>query len=445
MRAENLLRIYADIRLGKVLLIGVISGLPWVLHGAVMTLWLKDAGLSRSAIGLFGYIATVYALNFLWAPLVDAVKIPWLTRRLGKRRAWIVMMQAVILAGAVAMYCCSLSAGLWMVAVVGLIIATASATQDIAIDAMRIELMHKSEQAMVAAAAGIAAAGWYTGYNVGGAIALYAAGWLKQLGVANPWETVYLLMAAVIVLTSAVLLLAKEAGQTAPEPPPAEVSLHRFAAWLKASFWRPFADFFRHNGMRTALLLLGFIVLFKVGEAFLGRMSLLFYREIGFSEADIATYSKLIGWGTIAVFSVLGSIFSIRYGLLRGLFICGVAMAATNLMFAWLANAGPHTGLFAAAVIVDQFTTAISTVAFVAFISQLCNRAYTATQYALLASVGNFSRTTLSAHSGQVVDALGGAWDVFFILTAVMVAPSLVLLWVVGKRLGAYFGARNKL
>ncbi len=457
----SVLKAYADSRLAKVLLIGIISGLPWVLHGAMITLWLKDAGFTRSAIGLFGYIATVYALNFLWAPLVDALRIPWLGDALGRRRSWILMLQAVILLSAVGLYFYSLPVNPWVIATFGLIIAAASATQDVAIDAMRIELMQKNESAMIAAGAAIATAGWYTGYNAGGAIALYAADWLKQAGVENPWGMTYLLMAVVIVATNIALLFAKEpaseraavltgikagnaSGPVLGHAPGHVLGnalgnvLSNAGAWIRASFWLPLSEFFRRNGMQTALLLLGFIVLFKVGEAFLGRMSLLFYREVGFSEADIATYSKLLGWGTIVVFSILGSLFSIRYGLLKGLIICGIAMAATNLMFAWLARVGPDISLFAAAVVSDQFTSAISTVAFVAFISQLCDRAYTATQYALLASIGNLSRTTLSAHSGQVVDALGGAWDIFFVLTAVMAVPGLLLLWASRKRLSPY-------
>ena len=183
--------------------------------------------------------------------------------------------------------------------------------------------------------------------------------------------------------------------------------------------------------------------MFKIGEAFLGRMSLLFYSEVGFDEVQIATYSKLVGWGSIIVFSIIGSIFSVRFGLFKGLIICGIAMAATNLLFALLAAVGPDTKLFAVAVVGDQFTTAISTVAFVAFISQLCGRVYTATQYALLASLGNLSRTTLSAHSGQLVDFLDGDWMQFFILTTAMVIPSLLLLYLARHKLAPHLQIKS--
>ena len=448
------LKVYADARLAKILLIGIISGFPWVLISSLASLWLRDEGYSLSSIGLFGYAFAFYALNFLWAPLLDAVRVPVLTRVLGHRRAWIVLMQVLILGATTAMYFLSPAVGLWHVAIAVVVIAAASATQDVAIDALRIELVRKDETALVAAAAAMATAGWYTGYNAGGAIALYCADWLKSTGVDDPWQTTYLLMTLVIVACNVGLLFVRESGgdeRTAAQARAREAALERMPtarrggaahalAWLGVSVWEPLADFFRTNGVRVAAAVLGFVFLFKIGEAFLGRMSLLFYRDVGFDEADIATYSKLIGWGTIAFFSVVGSLFSVRFGLFRGLLICGLAMAATNLLFAWLAAVGPERALFAAAVVLDQFTTAISTVAFVAFISQLCGRVYTATQYALLASLGNLARTTLSAHSGQLVDALGGAWEQFFIITALMVLPSLALLLAIRNKLAGYFG-----
>jgi len=447
------LHAYKDIRALQILLIGAISGLPWVLIGSLMTLWLKDAGLSRSAIGLFGYVFVVFAINFLWAPLVDTLRIPFLSTRIGQRKAWIVAMQLVIFAGTIAMYFLSPQSALATIALSALIIAAAAATQDVAIDALRIELVGKSEQAVVVVGAAMATAGWYSGYNGGGALALYAVAALKEMGVAEPWNLVYLLMTVVIVASNIGLLLIPEASGEQRHGEQARGRHHlyldylqrrylsakvaKLVAWVVALVWKPLADFFYRNGMRLSLLILGFIFLFKIGEAFLGRMSLLFYAEVGFDEAQIATYSKLIGWGSIVVFAIIGSIFSVRFGLFKGLMICGVAMAATNLLFAALAAVGPKTSLFAFAVLSDQFTTAISTVAFVAFISQLCGRVYTATQYALLASLGNLARTTLSAHSGQVVDFLNGDWVQFFILTTLMVIPSLTLLYWARHRLAA--------
>lgn len=179
----------------------------------------------------------------------------------------------------------------------------------------------------------------------------------------------------------------------------------------------------------SALSFLLFIFLFKIGEAFLGRMSLVFYKEIGFSNSDIGTYSKLLNWWVTILFSLVGGLVNIRYGVYRGLMTAGIAMAASNLMFAWIAQTGPNVTLLAAAVIVDGFTSAWSTVAMVAFISLLCNRAFSATQYALMASLSVAGRTFLAAGSGFVVDTLNGNWSLFFIATALMVLPSLYFLY----------------
>ena len=179
---------YKDVRVLQILLIGTISGFPWVLIGSMMTLWLKDEGLSRSAIGLFGYVFAVFAINFLWAPLVDTIRVPFLSKRIGQRKAWILAMQIIILLAAVAMYFISAQTSLAYVAVTALVIATAAATQDVAIDALRIELVAKNEQALVVVGAAMATAGWYTGYNAGGALALYGVAELKEIGVAEPWN-----------------------------------------------------------------------------------------------------------------------------------------------------------------------------------------------------------------------------------------------------------------
>ncbi|MDP4945939.1 MAG: MFS transporter, partial [Alishewanella sp.] len=197
----------------------------------------------------------------------------------------------------------------------------------------------------------------------------------------------------------------------------------------------PFLDFFRRNGWQLSLAILSFVFLFKVGEAFLGRMSVPFYKEIGFSNEQIAEYSKLVGWFATIVFTLLGSAINIRFGIVRGLFIGGIAMAASNLMFAWIALVGPKPELFIAAILVDNFTAAFSTVAFVSFLTWLTGRAFTATQYALLASLGNLGRTTLASFSGEMVDLLGGNWALFFVFTSLMVIPGLLLLLWVGKRL----------
>ena len=181
--------------------------------------------------------------------------------------------------------------------------------------------------------------------------------------------------------------------------------------------------------------ILGFVFLFKVGEAFLGRMSIVFYKEIGFSKSDIAIYSKTLGWITTVVFTLLGGLLVIRSGVLKAMFLAGIIMATTNFLFSILAWSDKSEILFAIAVIFDDIAAAFATVAFVAFISLLVDRAYTATQYALLASIGTAGRTTLASSSGALVDWLNGDWGIFFILTALMVIPSLIILWLMRNKL----------
>ncbi|MGA0972124.1 MAG: MFS transporter, partial [Candidatus Puniceispirillaceae bacterium] len=209
----------------------------------------------------------------------------------------------------------------------------------------------------------------------------------------------------------------------------------KIIGFLGSTVWAPLASFFRHNGVAIGLGILGFVLLFKIGEAFMGKMSLIFYSEIGFSKSDIALYSKGLGWVTTVVFTLLGGFFAIRSGALRALFIAGIAMAATNVMFSILAWTGKSEWVFAVAVLLDDIAAAFATVAFVTFISLLVDRTYTATQYALLASIGTIGRTTLAASSGAMVDWLGGDWGLFFVITALMVLPSLCLLWMLRDKI----------
>ena len=206
-------------------------------------------------------------------------------------------------------------------------------------------------------------------------------------------------------------------------------------AWITGTIGGPIISFFKKNGFSIAIGILGFVFLFKIGEAFLGRMSIVFYKELGFSKSDIAIYSKTLGWITTVVFTLLGGLFAIRSGTVKTMFIAGGLMALTNLLFTVLAWSGKSEILFAFAVILDDITAAFATVAFVAFISLLVDRTYTATQYALLASIGTAGRTLLASSSGALVDWLNGDWGIFFILTAIMVIPSLICLWFIRNKL----------
>ena len=449
---------YLERRMGRIFLLGIISGFPWVLIGSSLSLWLQEDGLSRTAIGWAGLIFGVYAFNFLWAPFVDRIRIPWLSPRLGHRRAWIVTLQAVILLCLVAWSAIEPSANLAGVIAIGLVIAVASATQDITIDALRIEQIGTEESETMAAGAAIAVVGWWTGYKLGGVVALETAAGLQGAGIENYWQVTFLVLGVVVILCNIGLMFVREpapeariAAQAADEELVAgrvatAGQLGRAGAWLASTVVGPLMSFFRRNGFAIAAAVLGFVFLFKIGEAFMGRMSLVFYKEIGFSKSDIALYSKGLGWVTTVVFTVLGGLCAIRIGLVRAMFVAGIAMALTNLMFAALAWTGKSEGLFAAAVVMDDLTSAFATVTFVAFISMLVDRTYTATQYALLASIGTAGRTLFAASSGTLVDYLGGDWGTFFVITTLMVMPSLLCLWAIrGKLRGMLTGARVRL
>jgi len=439
--------VYFDRRMIRILLLGIISGFPWVLIGSSLSLWLKEDGLSRSTIGWAGLIFGVYAINYLWAPIIDRIRIPWLTKKIGHRRGWIVAMQFIILVSLVCWSVVDPTANLGLVITIGLIIAIASATQDITVDALRIEQIGENEGKSMQAGAAKAVVGWWTGYKLGGVIALNAAAYFEQAGFENYWQITFLILGIVIIACNIGLMFIHEPQPTERQESQRKTDqmieeklgssgiLTKSVAWISGAIAGPIISFFKRNGFKIALGILGFVFLFKIGEAFLGRMSIVFYKEMGFSKGDIALYSKGIGWITTVLFTLLGGLFAIRSGVVKAMFISGILMAATNLLFAVLAWSGKSELLFAAAVLLDDIAAAFATDAFVAFISLLVDRTYTATQYALLASIGTLGRTTLAASSGELVDWLNGDWGIFFVITTVMVIPSLILLWFIRNKL----------
>ena len=446
-KISNLFKYYFDIRMIRILLLGAISGFPWVLIGSSLSLWLKEEGLSRSTIGWAGLIFGVYAFNYLWAPLIDRIQIPFLTKKIGHRRGWIVLMQLVILISLILWSLINPSENLALLISIGLVIAIASSTQDITVDALRIEQVGENETKSMAAGAAMAVVGWWTGYKLGGVVALFTAEYFEKIGVNNYWQATFIVMGVVVILMNIALMFVHENSFTErvlSQKKTDEIIknklgnnnfLTKILSWLSGTIGGPVISFFKKNGFSIAIGILGFVFLFKIGEAFLGRMSIVFYKELGFSKSDIAIYSKTLGWITTVVFTLLGGLFAIRSGTVKTMFIAGGLMAITNLMFTLLAWSGKSELLFAAAVILDDIAAAFATVAFVAFISLLVDRTYTATQYALLASIGTAGRTLLASSSGSLVDWLNGDWGIFFIITALMVIPSLVCLWFIRKKL----------
>ena len=440
-------KVYFDRRMAKILLLGAISGFPWVIIGSSLSLWLKEDGLSRSTIGWAGLIFAVYAFNYLWAPIIDRIRIPWLTKKVGHRRGWIITMQSFILICLVGWSFINPTTNLALVIAIGLIIAIASATQDITVDALRIEQIGEQEGKSMQAGAAMAVVGWWTGYKLGGVLALNSAEFFQKAGYENYWQITFLVLGIIIIICNICLLFVKE-----PQPTDRAENqkitdkmiedklgssnlMIKIIAWLTSTVIGPVISFFKKNGFNIAIAILGFVFLFKIGEAFLGRMSVIFYKEIGFTKSDIALYSKGLGWITTVIFTLLGGLFAIRSGVIKAMFVSGILMASTNLLFSLLAWSGKSELLFAIAVIFDDMAAAFATVAFVAFISMLVDRTYTATQYALLSSIGTAGRTTLAASSGALVDWLNGDWGIFFIITTLMVIPSLIFLYMIKDKL----------
>ncbi len=428
-----------DSRFLAILLFGFCSGFPHVLHGSVLTLWLQESGFSRSAIGFIGAIGTVYALNWIWAPFIDRLRIPLLHKQFGQRRSWIVLCQGLIACFIFAISLSSPTENLFVITLLALCVAIASATMDISIDAYRITIFGAEEMdAKMPYAAAMSTAGWWAGYGfIGGALALALGG--ETIGL--DWSTVYRYLALIYVLLMGLMLLTPlpaDDSQALHTESEEGLPRHNLRSWFNEFVLGPFKEFFSRCGLQLAVSVLLLLMVFRLGEAMLGRMSLVFYVEVGFTTDEISFYQKFFGGLMTALFSILGAMVNTRFGVIKGLFVAGIAMAGANLLYALLAVVGPDTNLLVVALLVDNFFMAFSTVAFVSFISYFTSRTYTGTQYALMASISNFGRTTLSSGSGAVVDFLNGDWATFFILTTLMVIPGLCLLLWVGKLMKSY-------
>ena len=290
---------------------------------------------------------------------------------------------------------------------------------------LMLEQIKKNESQAMAAGAAMQVVGWWTGYKIGGVISLVAAEFFQQRGFENYWQISFLFMGLIVIISSSALLFVPEEDSKIRnitqknnddkllKKLQIKNQISKMLIWIYSTLFNPLVSFFKKNSLEVAVGLLSFIFLFKIGEAFLGRMSIIFYKEIGFTKTDIALYSKGIGWITTISFTLLGGLFAIRMGLLKAMFVSGIVMSLTNLMFSVLSWVGNSEILFALTVLLDDLAAAFATVAFVAFISALVDRTYTATQFALLASIGTAGRTLFASSSGSLVDWLNGDWGIF--------------------------------
>ena len=397
--------VYTEPRVLAFVFLGFSSGLPFGVVAEPLTAWLAEAGVTKTAIGLFALVSLPYSLKFVWAPLMDHLPLPVLSKMFGRRRGWALVTQVLLLVAVLGLGQTDPRTDLWWTALFALLVTFASASQDIVLDTDRL-----------AAGAATATFGWQLGQVGAGAAGLIMADMF-------PWAWVYAGMAALVGVGIVAIVMNPEPETGAPEPP------HDVKAWIEDAVIGPFRDFVTRPGWAAIVL---FVLLYKFGDAVLSVMKIPFFLDIGFTKTEIAEIAKLFGFNAIIAGGFLGGLLLARTGILTGLMICGVLMAASNLIFVAQAWAGHDLAWLTVTIAVENVTTGMGTTAFVAYLSSLCHAAYTATQYALLTSVMALSRTVMSSGAGWLADRVD--WVSFFVLTTLAAVPGLlVLAWLMRK------------
>src|SRR4249919_1480534 len=415
------LAVYVKPRVLVVMFLGFSSGLPLALSGGTLLVWMREVGVDLGTIGLFALVGTPYTLKFLWAPLVDALHVPLLTRALGRRRGWLVFSQLLRIGAILLQALTDPAVSPPLVALAALLVAATSATQDIVVDAFRVESLPESEQA-----AGMASyvAAYRIGMLVSTAGALFIVSGFEGTGIArsSAWMWGYVVMAAMVLIGTVTALSATEPEQSAR----AEAATRTETAFTRVlnAAVGAFSEFLTR---RDAWAALAFVVLFKFTDAFSGTMTAPFVIDLGFTRNDYAAIVKGVGLVATLIGGFAGGYLARRYSLVTSLWIGGMLQAIANLSFSWLALVGVNQWALAFAITTENFTSAIGTVIFVAYLSALCrNPLHTATQYALLTALAAVGRTYLSSGAGYVAEATG--WPLFFVISVVVAVPSLILL-----------------
>jgi PAT family beta-lactamase induction signal transducer AmpG len=417
------LEVYRDRRMLAIFGMGFSSGLPLPLVFATLSYWLRETGVSRTAIGFFVLVGLSYSFKFLWSPVIDRMPIPLLTRRMGRRRSWAIVMQLPLMVAIFALGSTDPKANLAATALLAALVAFLSASQDIVIDAYRIELLKLEEQG-----AGAAATQW--GYRFGmlaGGTGAYDA---AQLG---GWHFAYSIMAALMAVGILTVLLTREpqVATAVLAPPRPTARRQRVAAWARTAIIDPFVDFLQRPSCGGILCL---IVLYKLGEALAGTMSTPLYQELAFTKDEVGNIGKIVGLvATLSGVAVGGALVA-RQGLFRALLYAGVLQMLGNLLYIALLLAGHNDIMLAVSIFGENFTGGMASAAFVAYLSSLCNPAFTATQYALFSSLAAVPARFFAAPSGWLVDQLD--WLPFFLLATLACLPSLFLLVWLRRRAG---------
>ncbi len=419
---------YARPKVLVLLLLGFAAGLPLLLVFSTLSAWLRDAGVDRGDIGFFGWVGITYSIKVIWSPIVDRVPFPLLTRVLGRRRGWMLAAQLGIAGGLVAMALVGPDGNLWIFALLAVLVAFSSATQDIALDAFRIECAPMSDQGALAAA-----------YQLGYRIALLAAGaGALFIADASGWPAAYFTMALAMLVGLITVVAVKEptpnreneaqrlrAWETALAKAGVEAGpMQKAAAWMATVVVEPFADFFRRHGW-MALTILAFIGLFRLCDLAMGIMANPFYLDLGFTKSEIAEVAKIYGFFMTIAGAALGGVAVARFGVLWPLLPGAIAVAASNLLFAYLAGQGPVVEWLMVTISADNLAGGFAGTALIAYLSSLTSTAYTATQYALFSSFMTLPGKFISGFSGLQVEAWG--YQTFFIYTATLGIPAILL------------------
>jgi MFS transporter, PAT family, beta-lactamase induction signal transducer AmpG len=415
------LAVYLQPRVLIVLMLGFSSGLPLALSGSTLLIWMRESGVDLTTIGLFALVGTPYTLKFIWAPLVDALHVPFFTRAFGRRRGWLVFSQLLLIGAIVLLALTDPARSPLFVALGALLVAAMSATQDIVVDAFRVESLPESEQA-----AGMAAyvAAYRIGMLISTAGVLFLVSAFEDTGIGRQaaWMWGYVAMAGLVLIGTITALVATEPEQSVR----AEAVTRGEAAFTRVMH-AAVGAFSEFLSRKHAVAVLAFVVLFKLTDAFSGTMTAPFVIDLGFTRNDYAAIVKGVGLIATLIGGFAGGYLARRYSLVASLWIGGMLQAISNLVFAWLSLVGTNQWALAVAISAENFTGAIGTVIFVAYLSALCqNPLHTATQYALLTALAAVGRTYLSSGAGYVAEITG--WPLFFVISVVVAIPSLILL-----------------
>jgi len=418
-------KVYLEPPALRMLVLGFSAGLPLLLVLGTLSFWLREAGIDRTTIGYLSWVGLAYAFKWVWAPLVDRLPIPWLTRWLGRRRSWLMVAQLAVMAGLAAMSFNDPQLALRPVVWGALAVAFGSATQDIALDAFRIESAGSERQAALAAA-------YQTGYRLAmiwaGAGALWLAARAEVAGLPSyqqgAWQTAYLVMAASMLPGLLTVLLSPEPMR---RPLPVTKNL---SEWLRGALLEPFADFLRRYRWQAGLIL-ALIAVYRISDVVMGIMANPFYVDMGYSKDEVAAVTKIFGVIMTLMGAFVGGVMSLRLGVMRVLLLGAVLSAATNLLFAALSLRGHDVTALILVISADNLASGIASAAFIAYLSSLTNINYSATQYALLSSMMLLLPKFLAGYSGRYVDAFG--YQNFFIATALLGLPVLLLVWLASR------------